>query len=100
MRITISELAGLKLTTHQLIELGFTWPILTQMGANVSTWRNFNFDLLDIKRNWSPTLAQLVSAGFYDKERVQQAGWPIDDILQHLPVMTERICGRSLRLAF
>lgn len=100
MRITISELASLKYTTHQLVELGFTWPILTQMGASVSTWRNFNFDLVDIKRNWSPTLAQLVAAGFYDKERVRQAGWPIDDILQHLPVMTERISGRSLRLAF
>ena len=100
MRITISELAALKLTTHQLVELGFTWPILTQMGANVSTWRNFKFDLIDIKRNWAPTLAQLVSAGFYDKERVQQAGWPIDDVLQHLPVMTERVSGRSLRLAF
>jgi hypothetical protein len=45
-------------------------------------------------------LSQLVSSGFYDKERVQQAGWPIDDILQQLPVMTERISGRSLRLAF
>lgn len=100
MRITISELAALKFTTHQLIELGFTWPILSQMGANVSTWRNFKFDLIDIKRNWAPTLAQLVAAGFYDKERVQQAGWPIDDILQYLPNMTERVSGRSLRLAF
>ena len=100
MRITISELASLKYTTHQLVEFGFTWPILTQMGANVSTLRNFNYDIVDIKRNWSPTLSQWVSAGFYDKDRVQQAGWPIDDILRHLPTMTERVSGRSLRLAF
>lgn len=100
MRITISELAALKYTTHQLVEFGFTWPILTQMGANVSTMRNFSFDILDIKRNWAPTLSQWVSAGFYDKDRVHQAGWPIDDILRHLPPMTDRGSGRSLRLAF
>ena len=100
MRITITELAAQKFTTHQLVELGFTWPILTQMGANVSTWRNFKFDIVDIKRNWSPTVSQWVSAGFYDKDRVQQAGWPMDEILQHLPAMSERASGRSLRLAF
>ena len=99
-RITISELASLKYSTHQLVEFGFTWPILAQMGANVSTLRSFGFDIVDIKRNWSPTLSQWVSAGFYDKDRVQQAGWPIDDILQYLPAMSERASGRSLRLAF
>ena len=100
MRITVTELANLKYTTHQLVDLGFTWAILSQLGANVNTWRNFKYDIADIKRYWSPTLSQWVSAGFYDKDRVQQAGWPIDDILQHLPVMTERASGRSLRLAF
>lgn len=100
MRITISELAGLRYTTHQLVEFGFTWPILSQMGANVSTWRNFKFDIVDIKRNWSPTVSQWVAAGFYDKDRVQQAGWPIDDILTNLPTMSDRVAGRSLRLAF
>lgn len=100
MRITVTELANLKYTTHQLVEFGFTWTILSQMGANVNTWRNFKYDIADIKRYWSPTLSQWVAAGFYDKDRVQQAGWPIDDILQHLPVMTERASGRSLRLAF
>lgn len=100
MRITITELAALEYTTHQLVELGFTWPILTHMGANVNTWRNFKFELIDIKRNWSPTLSQWVAGGFYDKERVQQAGWPMEDILHNLPTMTERASGRSLRLAF
>lgn len=100
MRITITELASLGYTTHQLVELGFSWPILTQMGANVNTWRNFNFDLVDIKRNWSPSLSQWVAAGFYDKDRVQQAGWPMENVLQNLPVMSERGSGRSLRLAF
>lgn len=100
MRITITELASLGYTTHQLVELGFTWPILTQMGANVNTWRNFNFELVDIKRNWSPSLSQWVAAGFYDKDRVQQAGWPMENVLQNLPVMSERVSGRSLRLAF
>lgn len=100
MRITITELATLKYTTHQLVEFGFTWPILTQMGANVSTWRHFKFDIVDIKRNWSPSVSQWVSAGFYDKDRVQQAGWPIDDILKNLPAMNDRVSGRSLRLAF
>ena len=100
MRITISELAALQYTTHQLVELGFTWPILTQLGADVATLRNFQFDLVDIKRNWSPSLSQWVSAGFYDKIRVQQAGWPIDDVLKYLPAMNERSAGRTLRLAF
>jgi hypothetical protein len=100
MRITITELANLKYTTHQLVDLGFTWSVLTQLGANVATWKQFQFTIDDIKRYWSPTLSQWVSAGFYDKERVKQAGWPIDDILDFLPVMTERAKGRSLRLAF
>lgn len=100
MRITITELAALKYTTHQLVEFGFTWPILTQMGANVNTWRNFKFDIEDIKRYWSPTLTQWLAAGFYDKDRIRQAGWPMEDILGQLPVMTERAQGRSLRLNF
>ena len=100
IRITITELADMQFTTHQLVEFGFTWPILSQMGANVSTWTKFHFDILDIKRNWSPTVSQWVAAGFYDKDRVNQAGWPMDDIIRHLPAMTERASGRSLRLAF
>ncbi len=100
MRITVTELANLSYTTHQLVELGFTWPILSQMGANVSTWPNFKFSLGDIKRYWSPTLSQWVAAGFYDKDRVQQAGWSMEDIMEHLPAMSQRATGRSLRLAF
>lgn len=100
IRITITELADMQFTTHQLVEFGFTWPILAQMGANVSSWKNFHFDIVDIKRNWSPTVSQWVAAGFYDKDRVTQAGWPMDDIIRHLPAMTERASGRSLRLAF
>jgi hypothetical protein len=100
MRLTITELSDARYTTHQLIDLGFTWSILAQMGANVDTWSRFGFDIADIKRYWSPTLTQWVTAGFYDKKRVQQAGWPIDDVLDSLPTMNERCSGRVLRLAF
>jgi len=100
IRMTITELAKMKYTTHQLVEMGFDWSVLARLGANVDTWNQFKFSLPDIKRNWSPTLSQLVAAGFYDKERVERAGWPLDDVLDTLPVMTERCNGRVLRLAF
>lgn len=100
MRLTMTELADMEYTTHQLVELGFTWHILSSMGANVETWRRFNFELDDIKRYWTPTLSQWVSAGFYDKDRVRSAGWPMDTLLDSLPKMEGRASGRVLRLAF
>jgi len=100
MRLTLTELSDMQYTTHQLIELGFTWPILTSMGANVDTWKRFEFELEDLKRYWEPTLTQWVAAGFYDKERVRHAGWPMDDVLSSLPAMTDRAAGRVLRLTF
>jgi hypothetical protein len=100
MKMTITELASLKYTTHQLIELGFHWNLLHQMGANVETWKSFGFTLSDIKRYWSPTLSQWVSAGFYDKARVEKAGWEMDDLLTTLPSARERSSGRVLRLEF
>ena len=100
MNMTIGELAQLRYTAHQLLELGFEWQTLSSMGANVSTWPQFGFTLEDVKRYWSPTLTQLVSAGFYDKTRVQQAGWKMDDVLQALPSMDDRRSGRVLRLNF
>jgi len=100
MRLTITELADMQYTTHQLVELGFTWPVMVSMGANVDTWKRFNFDLEDIKRYWSPSLSQWVAAGFYDKDRVLRAGWPMDALLESLPSMDQRASGRVLRLAF
>lgn len=99
-RMTVRDLADLKYTTHQLIDLGFSWSTLSQMGANVETWPLFKFDLVDIKRYWSPTLSQWLSAGFYDKERIEKSGWPMEEVIQILPAMTERTSGRQLRLAF
>lgn len=100
IRMTITELASLRYSTHQLIELGFDWNTLSKMGANVETWTQFKFDMADIKRYWAPTLSQWLSAGFYDKDRVERAGWPMEDIIQTLPAMNERHAGRQLRLAF
>ena len=100
MKMTISELASLNYTTHQLIELGFDWNLLHQLGANVETWKSFGFSLADIKRYWAPTLSQWVSSGFYDKARVENAGWDMDDLLTTLPSTKERSSGRTLRLEF
>jgi len=100
MRLTITELADMNYTTHQLVELGFTWAVMASMGANVDTWRRFKFDLEDLKRYWQPTLSQWVAAGFYDKDRVKQAGWSMDSLMESLPVMDQRAKGRVLRLAF
>jgi len=100
MRLTITELADMHYTTHQLIELGFTWPVMASMGANVDTWKRFKFELEDIKRYWTPSLSQWVAAGFYDKDRVLKAGWPMDSLLESLPSMDQRASGRVLRLAF
>jgi hypothetical protein len=98
--MTVTELAQLQYTAHQLLELGFQWQLLANMGTNVETWPLFGFTLEDIKRYWSPTLTQWVSAGFYDKERVQHAGWQMEDVLKTLPRMRERSAGRVLRLDF
>lgn len=100
IRMTITELAKMKYTTHQLVEMGFDFTVLARLGANVDTWKQFKFSIQDIKRNWSPTLSQWVAAGFYDKERVEKAGWALVDVLDTLPAMTERCTGRVLRLAF
>lgn len=100
MRMTITELASLQYSTHQLIELGFDWATLARMGANVDTWPLFKFELADLKRYWSPTISQWVSAGFYDKERLARSGWPMESVLELLPAMTQRSAGRSLRLSF
>lgn len=100
IRMTIVELASMKYTTHQLVGMGFDWSVLARLGANVDTLKQFNFSIQDIKRNWSPTLSQWVAAGFYDKERIERAGWALDDVLDTLPAMTERCSGRVLRLAF
>ena len=100
IRMTITELASLQYSTHQLIELGFDWPTLARMGANVDTWPLFKYELADLKRYWSPTISQWVAAGFYDKERVARSGWPMEEVLEILPAMTQRSAGRSLRLAF
>ena len=100
IRMTISELAALKYTSHQLIEMGFDWSVMSRMGANVDTWKKFKFSLSDIKRYWSPSVSQLVAAGFYDKTRIQKAGWNIEDIQDTLPAISQRCAGRTLRLAF
>lgn len=100
IRMTITELASLQYSTHQLIELGFDWPTMARMGANVGTWPLFKIELADIKRYWSPTISQWVAAGFYDKDRLARSGWPMDDVLEVLPAMTQRSAGRTLRLAF
>ena len=98
--INLTELADLKYTTHQLLELGFSWNVMTQMGASVDNWLMFGFPLEDIKTYWNPSLTDLVSAGFYDKERLSSAGWQLESVLQALPNMTTRSAGRVLRLAF
>jgi hypothetical protein len=100
IRMTVSELARLKYTSHQLVDLGFDWTVLTRMGATVDTWKQFKLSITDIKRYWSPTVSQWVAAGFYDKARLERAGWDIEDVVEALPVMTERCSGRVLRLAF
>ncbi len=100
IRMTVSELARLKYTSHQLIELGFDWAVLTRMGATVDSWQQFKLSIADIKRYWSPTVSQWVAAGFYDKARLKRAGYNIEDVSKALPAMTERCSGRVLRLAF
>jgi hypothetical protein len=98
--ISLSELANLKYTTHQLLEMGFDWNVMTQMGASVDSWRIFGFSLEDIKQYWNPSLSDLVAGGFYDKKRVEMAGWELEDVLKTLPNMSDRSNGRVLRLAF
>lgn len=100
IRMTVSELARLKYSSHQLIELGFDWSVLARMGATVDTWNLFKIPITDIKRYWSPSVSQWVSAGFYDKARLERTGWNIEDVAEALPAMTERCSGRVLRLAF
>jgi hypothetical protein len=98
--ISLSELAQLKYTTHQLLELGFDWNVMTILGASVDSWRMFNFSLVDIKTYWNPSLTDLVSGGFYDRNRIKAAGWDMDEVMKTLPNMTDRSAGRVMRLAF
>lgn len=100
IRMTVSELARLRYSSHQLVDMGFTWAVLARLGATVDTWPLFKLDIADIQRYWSPTVSQWVAAGFYDKERLQRAGWNIEEVIETLPAVTERCTGRVLRLAF
>jgi len=100
IRMTVSELARLRFSSHQLVDMGFDWNVLARLGATVDTWHLFKLDIADIKRYWSPSVSQWVAAGFYDKERLQRAGWDIEQAARTLPAVTERCNGRVLRLAF
>tara|TARA_B110000977_G_scaffold108627_1_gene141341 strand:+ start:197 stop:958 length:762 start_codon:yes stop_codon:yes gene_type:complete len=98
--ISLSELAQMKYTTHQLLELGFDWNVMTILGASVDSWGMFDFSLEDIKTYWNPSLTDLVSGGFYDRNRIKAAGWDMDEVMETLPNMTDRSAGRVMRLAF
>ncbi len=100
MNITIQDLADLKFTPHQLTDLGFTWNVLLSMGGDVKSFSYFNVSLDDLKTYWNPSQAQWYEAGFYDKTRVLEAGWEIEQVTQLLPVLDGRFSGRSLRLQF
>lgn len=97
--MTLSELAQLHLTAHQLSELGFNWDTLMSMGADVNTLKTLDLTFEDIKLLWNPPATQLNRCGFYDRKRLQKAGWDIETLLPQLPTM-ERTGGRQLRLAF
>jgi hypothetical protein len=97
--ITLSELADLQLTAHQLSELGFTWDTLMAMGADVHTLKKLDINFEDIKLLWNPPAGQLHKCGFYDRRRLQKAGWNVDNLTHQLPALEHRN-GRALRLAF
>lgn len=97
--MTLSELAELHLSAHQLSELGFTWDTLMAMGADVHTLKTLGLTFEDIKLLWNPPAGQLHKCGFYDRRRLQKAGWDIDNLTHQLPAL-DRTNGRALRLAF
>ncbi len=97
--LTLSELSDLKLNAHQLAELGFTWDTLMSMGADVHTLKSLQLAFEDIKLLWNPPAGQLHKCGFYDRRRLQKAGWDVEALTHQLPTL-ERNNGRVLRLAF
>lgn len=97
--MTLSELAELHLNAHQLSELGFNWDTLMAMGADVHTLKVLDLSFEDIKLLWNPPAGQLHKCGFYDRRRLQKAGWDIEALTHQLPSL-ERNNGRVLRLAF
>ena len=100
LNMNIVDLADLKYTPHQLTDLGFTWPIMTSLGANVHTLRFFNFKLDEIKTYWNPNVNQWIEAGFYDQKHVEEAGWNIETVKKVLPTSSYRTSGRMIRLNF
>lgn len=100
MHLSVTELAAMQYSTHQLVDLGFTWQILSDIGANVETWPSFGFTVGDLKRYWQPSLTQWIASGFYDKDRLNHAGWEMPDVLASLPNVNSRNAGRMLRLEF
>lgn len=100
LNMTLQELADLEYTPHQLNDLGFNWEIFTALGASVETLPSFKMTIDDIKTYFNPTVNQWIQAGFYDKQRLQKAGWPIDEVIHTLPRTTDRTSGRQIRLTF
>jgi len=100
LNMNLSELADLQYTPHQLNDLGFNWETFVAMGADVSTIPAFKMSIEDIKTYFNPNMSQWMAAGFYDKKRLTQNGWNVDEIIATLPALTQRADGRQLRLTF
>lgn len=98
--MSIEDLASLKFTPHQLTHLGFGFDMLLNMGANVNNLKNFEWSLNDIKLYFQPTATQWMNAGFYDRQKVLQAGWEEQNIRKVIPKLNARSKGRSLRIQF
>lgn len=98
--IGIHDLAMLKFTPHQLTHMGFDFETLLNMNANVNNLKPFEWTLNDIKLYFQPTQTQWMNAGFYDRQKVLQAGWTENDIRKVIPKLNARAKGRSLRIQF
>lgn len=99
--VTLAELGQLKLSAHQLAELGFTWDSFMSMGADVTSLKQLNVSFDDIRLLWNPPAVQLHKCGFYDRKRLRRAGWDADKLAQQLPDIDRRsVGGRQLRLNF
>jgi len=98
--ITIEELAEISFTPHQLTHMGFTFDTLLNMGATTSNLKAFGWSLNDMKLYFQPTQTQWMNAGFYDRQKVLQAGWDENDIRKVIPTLNVRSKGRSLRIQF
>ena len=57
--LTLSELAKLNLSAHQLSEMGFTWDTFMAMGADVHTLKKLNLQFEDIKLLWKPSVGSV-----------------------------------------